>query len=362
VLLAWRCFDAARAGRTAWTDLAALAAVFAVGVNVKETFYGWSAAIGVGAMLALAATLRRDRAAAARFAWTLLPVVALPVAHLVLRVTTGGLGAAATGGAEESRYQAELGVNVLANAVIVAAATLGSGPFHLVTDHDANPVLRALPIGAVLVVCLVIAAALGWAWAGPGRRAWPPLARALGVAAVTLASSAAVLPMAQASELYALGANVGIGVLLAVAVAALWDSAEPLAAGARRSLAAGAVVVLAGIGAYGLASRAHHFGLTWLYTRTVNEQIVAFQRGLPPRVGAEPAGIVYFPLPCVYQRSYGQYVVTPVLAVSVEHTEPWLAQRDPERPVLLRLADPPEHPSVRELVVDCTALPERGHW
>lgn len=361
MLLAWRCSDAARGGHVPWVTLAALAVVFAVGVNIKETFYGWSAAIGVATLCAVAFALRRDRAVAGRLAWILLPVVALPIAHLVLRVATGGLGAAA-GGSEESRYHAELGVNLLANAVIVMAASVGTGPFHLVTDHDANPALRVLPIASVVIAGLAAAAAVGWAWLDRERGAWRPMARAVAVAVVALASTAAVLPMAQASELYALGANFGSGVLLAVAVMALWDATAPLAVTLRRVFAGCTVVALGTIGAYGLASRAHHFALTWLYTRTVNAQIVAFQRGLPPRVGSEPAGIVYFPLPCVYQRSYGQYVVTPVLAVNVEHTEPWLAHRDPERPLLLRLADPPEVPDSRELVVDCTAFPARGHW
>jgi hypothetical protein len=68
MLLAWRAFDAARGGRVAWSTLGWLALVFLLGVNVKETFYGWSAAIGTATIVAAALLARRDRAAALRAA------------------------------------------------------------------------------------------------------------------------------------------------------------------------------------------------------------------------------------------------------------------------------------------------------
>jgi len=68
LLLAWRAFDAAIAGKVAWGSLAALGAVFLGGSLVKETVYGWSASIGVASILGIAWLARRDRAAAVRFA------------------------------------------------------------------------------------------------------------------------------------------------------------------------------------------------------------------------------------------------------------------------------------------------------
>ena len=105
-VLCWRCFAGARAGVVSWRPLALLTLVFALGVSMKETFYGWSAGIGVVAIAAVMRLAMRDRGAAARAALTLLPVVALPIAHLASRWFTGAMQQTVSG-QSESRYQVE---------------------------------------------------------------------------------------------------------------------------------------------------------------------------------------------------------------------------------------------------------------
>jgi hypothetical protein len=52
-ILCWDIFMAARAGASIWTKIFALFVLAAIGMNIKETFFGWSASIGSGLILAM---------------------------------------------------------------------------------------------------------------------------------------------------------------------------------------------------------------------------------------------------------------------------------------------------------------------
>jgi len=362
MLLAWRACAAARLGRNAWSDLIWLAVVFAVGVNVKETMYGWSAAIGTATIVAVVWCAVRDRSAMWRTSLILLPTVVLPVAHMAARVATGALGSAANAD-PGARYQAELGLNVLVNSAMTIAGCLGNGPFHVLTDNDAPIALRVLPLLAIALVAGVLVTAIGFALFH--RRVHGPsmLLTASLLAAVAFASTAATIPMGSVSELYCMGANVGTAILFAAAVVALWN---PVAADERalcRSVATVAAAALAGIGAIGLAGRAHQLQITWICTRMTNESILAFQESVPPRVeGNTCAGVVFFPASCFLDRTYGQYVLPPAQSILIDSTEPWLVRRDPARPIFFSLSQPPGVTEPTDLVLDCTVMPARGHW
>ncbi len=362
MLLAWRAFAAARMGRNAWSDLIWLAVVFAIGVNVKETMYGWSAAIGTATIVAMVWCALRDRSAMWRTSLILLPTVVLPVAHMAARVVTGALGSAAKAD-PGARYQAELGLNVLVNSAMTIAGCLGNGPFHVLTDNDAPIILRVLPLLAIALVVGVIVTAIGFALFH--RRVHGPsmLLTATLLAVVAFASTAATIPMGSVSELYCMGANAGTAILFAAAVVALWN---PVAADERalcRSVAVVATAALAGIGAIGLAGRAHQSEITWKCTRMANESILAFQKSVAPRAeGNACAGVIFFPASCVLDRTYGQYVLPPAQTILIDSTEPWLARRDPARPLFFSFSQPPGITEPTDLVLDCTVMPARGHW
>jgi hypothetical protein len=362
MLFAWRAFAAARMGRNAWSALIWLGVVFAIGVNVKETMYGWSAAIGTATIVAVVWCAVRERSSMWRTSLILLPTVVLPVAHMAARVATGALGSAAKAD-PGARYQAELGLNVLVNSAMTIAGCLGNGPFHVLTDNDAPIVLRVLPLLAIGLVAGVLMTAIGFALFH--RRVHGPsiLLTAVLLALVAFASTAATIPMGSVSELYCMGANVGTAILFAAAVVALWN---PVAADERmlcRTVAVVAAAALVGIGAFGLAGRAYQSEITWKCTRIANESILAFQKSVAPRAeGKACAGVIFFPASCVLDRTYGQYVLPPAQTILIECTEPWLARRDPARPLFFSISQPPGITEPTDLVLDCTVMPARGHW
>jgi len=362
MLLAWRAFDAARAGRTAWLALIWLAIVFAIGVNVKETMYGWSAAIGTAAIIGVVWCALRDRSATLRASLILLPTIALPVAHMAARVVTGALGSAAASD-PGARYQAEFGLNVVVNSAMTIAGCLGNGPFHLMTDNDASPVLRVLPLLAIALMAGVLVTAMGFAFFHRRVAGQASLRSAVILSGVAFASTASTIPMGSVSELYCMGANVGTGILFAAALVALWN---PVAADERllcRSVAMIAATALAAIGAVGLAGRAYQSEITWNCTRFTNEAILAFQHTVPPHLeGRAYAGIVFFPASCLLDRTYGQYVLPPAQMILIDLTEPWLARIDPERPLFFSLQQPPGITEPTDLVLDCSLMPARRHW
>lgn len=362
MLLAWRAFAAARTGRNAWPALVWLAVVFAIGVNVKETMYGWSAAIGTATIVAVVWCAVRDRSAMWRTSLILVPTVALPVAHMAARVATGALGSAATAD-PGARYQAELGLNVLVNSAMTIAGCLGNGPFHLLTDNDAPIALRVLPLLAIALVAGVLVTAIGFALFHRRVHGSSMLPTASLLAVVAFASTAATIPMGSVSELYCMGANVGTAILFAAAVVALWN---PVATDERtlcRSVAVVATAALAAIGAIGLAGRAHQSEITWKCTRMANDSILAFQKSVAPRAeGKACAGVIFFPASCVLDRTYGQYVLPPAQTILIDSTEPWLARRDPARTLFFSFSQPPGITEPTDLVLDCTVMPVRGHW
>ena len=55
IVACWRAVELARDGRIAWRETIFLVLAFLIGVNIKESFYGWS--LGLGLALALAAAV-----------------------------------------------------------------------------------------------------------------------------------------------------------------------------------------------------------------------------------------------------------------------------------------------------------------
>jgi hypothetical protein len=360
----WRGLERAAAGAIPWRTAGVLGLIFAVGCSVKETFYGWSAGLGIACIVATIVLLARGRRAAARASLVMVPVIVLPMAHLAVRFAFGALSQRLAG-EEGSRYQFELGLNVLINGALSLAGIAGTGPFHLATDDHAAPWLRFAPYASVAAAAF---AAVGVAMlelmsGGAGLRAlrWKPLAFA-GVAAI--GSLTATLPMGSVSELYGMGANAWAAVVVAGAIAMLWNRGAPDEQAIGRAIASACVLAIVSVGTYGVASRALHFRAVWVATAKVNTEVLEFQSRLAPSADPAnvPAGVVYFPMRCMAVRTYGQYVMPVAQAINVEWTGRWLARRDPTRMIAFAIGKSPAAPSPSDLVIDCGTLPDHGHW
>jgi len=364
VWLAWRWIDAPACGVRPWWALATLCVVMAVGLTVKENFYGWALGLTVATVGVMGAQARHGWATARRTLWVLVPVALVPVVHVMCRWQWSALSGLIAGSGDGTRYKAEFGMNLLVNTAVSLAGAVGIGPFHLVLDGEALAPLRILPLMATALVVAVILIALGSAALGAasvrGVR-WTALGF---VSCASVLSLSATIPMPSVSELYGLGANVGCALLATVGIAALWQagaaSGRPVMRG---SVVAGAVVAV-GIGSYGLVSRASHFGVVWDTVRTLNDAIVSFQPTLVPRRAGDTsaAGMVHVPTVCLVGGTHSQYVMPPLQTLDLNLTEAWLARRDPSRRIVFSIGTSPKSPRANELVLDCVALPQHGHW
>ena len=362
LVLAWRGARAALTGRSVGRHALLLAAVFLAGCSVKETFYGWSLAIGVALTAAVLVVRRAGRQGAGRVALLLLPCVALPVLHAALRVTTGALGTTPAGG-EGGRYQAEFGVNLLINAAFSVAGSLANGPFHLVTDSSASPILRLLPLVSCLFLIGALIVACGFAWVHR-REGDGSMARALAASGTCLLSTAATLPAGSVSELYCFGANVGVSILVAVALVSLWNPVSRDERLLGRSVARVTLAVVLLVGSFGLAGRAYHHWITWQYARLTNDAILAHAASVEPvdSDSGRAAGVIYLSSPCILGRTYGQYVIPPAQAIGLDSTQPWLLKRDPTRPIVFSVNAPPGVLRPGDMVLDCSTMPKRASW
>lgn len=357
---AWRAFDAARAGRSIWMPCLMLTCIFGMGVNIKETFYGWSAGVGLALIGATAWLLLRDRGAALRLGWTLLPVIALPIAHLLLRWMTGSMSRSLEL-KQENRYQLEFGMNLLINAAQSTAGAVGTGPFHAISS-DAVPVpIRVLPLLALVVEACILTLALEFVVLRRPKEsrgvAWP----ALLVSLIGLASLSVTFPMGTVSELYGFGPNACVALLLAAAFAALCRE------GPARSIRAAAMILMSVglvLGLIGLLGRANHFERTWRVTRSVNEQILAFMNRRPeaPKYFDAPQSAIYFPAACRPARSHGSYIMPAAQAIDIINTIEWMKRLHPRHPVTFSVDQEAPNPNPYELQIDCTGAADVGNW
>lgn len=354
----WRGVDAARAHRRDWGVFLALCILFLLGVNIKELFYGWSLGIGTALLLTLAWLWRRDRAAA-RAAWPMvIPVIALPILHLIVRLKFSGFSGAGT---EHNRYAVALGDNLLLNTAVSFGGAFANGPLHLLGDDAAAPWLRVLPAISVVAAVCIVATAAGFRWFHRASEGPVRLAPLLLCGLAAILSMAATIPMGSVSELYAFGANAGAGLLVAGAFVMLWN---PLADDERllcRGIAVLGAAALAATGLDGVASRTHHFATTWETVRILNDRMIAHWQALPP-AAREPAATIYFAKECYAGRAHSQYVISGFSGISPDETEAWMNHCDPQRQVILSMLDPLQPRPGIDLVLDCRDLPERGHW
>lgn len=360
--------DAAREGRSVFKHMLILTLLFAVGVNIKEMFYGWSAGVGTALIIAMLFLWKRERGAAMKSALLLLPIAALPALHLLIRLKFSALSQAVETGAagevaDASRYQVGLGWNVINNAGLSVLGLFADGPLHNVKDAAAPTMLRLLPLAALLASFIALAAAGGLAIVhrNPSRAA---SRRMLLLAAFGgFASLCITLPMGSVSELYGLGPNIASGLLLAAALLALWNPADAGERTLTRSIAVGCAGGLLLIGVVGIASRAYHFQLTWRYARDLNAKLLAFQESLPEiDVKRDGPARIHFSQPCYTGELHSQYIVAPILAVGLDQTMDWMNRINPSRPVTFLTERTFGAKREHDLDITCDDLPQRRHW
>jgi hypothetical protein len=362
-LVACRVITAAGQATIDLAGLAWLLLIFAVGVNIKETFYGWSAGIGLAVLLSLVPLWKRGRRAVIVGALATLPTIVLPILHLGLRFQFGALGQR-LGDDPEARYQVQMGSNVVINAAMSLGAIFGCGPFHLVEDDGASVWMRLLPFVTLLASGSVLLAAALLAWMHRRRPEGIALPKLAFLSGASILSLLVVLPMSSVSELYGMGANAGS--LLAITAAAIFLWRLPPVG--ERAFGRGLVLFLAVtssvVGTYGVITRAMHNRVTWACASAVNRQMLEHQRGLPPTPpgGRPEIAHVYFDPNCRQVRTYSQYVIPPIQAINIWSTGEWMNRRYPDRPVEIRVTSPPWRPLPRDLVIDCASMPDHGHW
>jgi len=362
-VLCWRCFVEARQARIAYRSLAMLTLIFFIGVNVKETFYGWSAGIGIVAICATAWLLMRERAAGIRASLVLLPVIAVPIAHMAARWCTGAMSQSMDT-KQESRYQLEFGMNLFLNAGQSIAGTVGTGPFYLLPDAQAALITRALPAIAGIAELALLVAVFEFSVlrnTGATRLRWWPIVL---LCAAGLLSLSVTFPMGSVGELYGLGANVCVALLLAVAVTALWRMTTENDRHVSHGIVVGCAAVMIGIGLYGMVGRANHFASIWQRTRMANAQILNFMDTRPaaPKYADAPESVIYFPTSCRPPYSYSAYIMPTAQAIDIINTTCWMKQLHPKYPTTFSIDVLPTNPGPYELVIDCDAMPTHAHW
>ncbi|MCE9620651.1 MAG: hypothetical protein K8R92_12190 [Planctomycetes bacterium] len=362
-ILTWDLFAAARRGGSIGGTLALLFVIAAVAMNVKETFFGWSAAIGAGVIVAIAACRGMDRRATLRAALALLPVAVMPLIYLVIRYKFGGLGGVAPiDEAPEGRYQIGLGENILTNALMSMFGIFSNGPLHIFNDEAAMLPLRALPVLSLLASGGVLIAAGALRILHRKTPGHVPLRRALLAACVCMFSVVVTLPMGAVSDLYGFGPNIGSGLLIVTAGLMLWNPADDNDRFIGRFIAAAAMAVLCVVGLYGVAGRTYQFSMTWYYAREINRIVLDHQAALPPGKPGEAAACVYFPQNCYSGHIYGSVMIRPLQSMGIDSIGEWINRADPKHPIRFLMTPPSTLRPGFDLVVDCSKFPARQDW
>ncbi|MDP6944093.1 MAG: hypothetical protein QF464_08095 [Myxococcota bacterium] len=338
-LVLWRGLDAARAAEPVGRAVMKLTVLALVGVHCRETFYGWcvSGLLVIGCVGWVAK--RRDPTHRWR-PWLALalPLLLVPLCHVIVRTATGGMGEMFEVGPD--RYQLHGPLDMVRHGALSLIGQFTLGPVHMARGLG-EPFLRVVTLGGILLTAALALKALS---RPEGRGV------VLAVALYTFASVAPMLPAGAFSEVYLMGPNAGAAMLVTLGLLAGWR-------GHRRRAWVAVALVVATIGAYGLVSRAVHYELTWQYSATLQRQIADFQAARPP--SASPADVLS-PTSCNIGPSHSQYVQTPIFALRPYWTERWVNARHPERPIRVGALGADETPGA--LVLDCSALPERPRW
>ena len=362
-ILTWDVFIASQRGGNIWKEMLALFVIAALGMNIKETFYGWICGIALGWTIASVVFWRKDFRPSLRAALPLIPIVFIPLIAVALRYKFGGLGAQTNlDGDITGRYQFSLGENLLINASVSMFGIFINGPIHLFTDEAASLLLRALcPLSGLAAGILLLSAIALRILHGKSKQeiALSPILLAAGVC---ICSLLATLALGTVSDMYGFGANIGSGILLVTSVLLLWDPIDGGDQKMFRALVYCAAATLCLTGVYGIASRTYQFSMTWQYTRTLNEMVLAHIASLPPVAPDAQPVIFYFTDSCCTGHTFGQIMIPLNQSMGTESVEVWLNRNYPKQKILFVIGRPLVIREGIDLVVDCDKLPRREDW
>lgn len=362
-ILAWDVFVAAQCGSSIWKKMSILFVLAVLGMNIKETFYGWSCGIAIGWFIASFFCWRVNVRRALRSGLSLVPILIIPLLAVALRYTLGGLGTQTiSGGYDTERYEFAIGENFFINTSISLFGLFTNGPLHLFTDDSASLFLRALsPLSCLAAGILLLAATALRILHGSSSQSIAILPILLG-AGVCIFSITTTLPLGTVSDLYGFGANIGSGLLVVSSVLMLWNPIDETDRKTGRSFVycAASIIFLTGI--YGVASRAYHFSITWNYARVLNQNVLTHITSLPDIAPEAQPVIVYFTDSCCIGHTFGQIVIPPNQSMGVESIMPWINRNYSKQKILFVIGKPVVIREGIDLVVDCDTLPKRGDW
>ncbi len=362
-ILTWDVFIAAQRGGNIWKEMLVLLVIAALGMNIKETFYGWICGIALAWGIAFVVCWRKDFLASLRSALPLIPIVFIPLIAIALRYKFGGLGVQTNlDGDLTGRYQFTLGENLLSNASVSMFGIFINGPIHLFTDEAASYFLRALSPLSLLACGILLSAAMGLRilqGKSSGSMTLRPIFLASGVC---MCSVLATLPLGSASDIYGFGANIGVGLLIVSSVLMLWNSSFENHRNMSRAVVWCSIAILCATGIYGVASRTYHFTLTWFYAQEMNQLVLRHIATLPPIPRDQQPAVFFFNQSCFDGHTYSQIMLTQALSMGGETIMPWLNRQFPKQEILFIIGRPNNFRKGIDFVVDCETLPKREDW
>ena len=362
-ILTWDVFIAVQRGEKIWKEMLVLFVIAALGMNIKETFYGWICGITLGWTIASVVCWRKDFRPSLRAALPLIPIVLIPLIAVALRYKLGGLGAQTNlNGDITGRYQFSLGENLLINASVSMFGIFINGPIHLFTDEAASLLLRALCPLSGLAAGILLLSAIALRILHRKSKQEIALSPILLAAGVCICSLLATLALGTVSDMYGFGANIGSGILLVTSVLILWDPIDGGEQKMFRALVYCAAATLCLTGVYGIASRTYQFYMTWQYTRLLNQNVLTHITSLPHIAHEAQPVINYFTDSCCTGHTYGQTMIPPNQTMGIESIMPWITRQYPKQKILFVIGRPLVIREGIDLVVDCDTLPRREDW
>ena len=362
-ILTWDVFVAAQRGGKIGKQILILFVIAALGMNIKETFYGWICGIAIGWAIASVVCWCKDFRVSLRSALPLIPIAIIPLIFVALRYKFGGLGEQTNlDGDLTGRYQFSLGENLLINASVSMFGIFINGPIHLFTDEAASLLLRALCPLSGLAAGILLLSAVALRILHRKSKQEISLGPILLAAGVCICGLVATLALGTVSDMYGFGANIGSGILLVTSVLILWNPSDESDPKMFRALVCCAVATLCLTGIYGIASRTYQFSMTWQYTRTLNEMVLAHIASLPPVAPDAQPVIFYFTDSCCTGHTFGQIMIPLNQSLGTDSVEAWLNRQFPKQKIIFLIGRPVVIREGIDLVVDCDRLPKREDW
>ncbi len=362
-ILTWDAFVAVQRGEKIWKEMLVLFALAVLGMNIKETFYGWIGGIAIGWTIASVVCWRKDFRPSLRSALPLIPILIIPLIAVALRYKFGGLGAQTNLDSDiTGRYQFSLGENLLINASVSMFGIFINGPLHLFTDEAASLLLRALCPLSGLAAGILLLSAIALRILHRDSKQEISLGPIFLAAGVCICSLVATLALGTVSDMYGFGANIGSGILLITSILILWEPIDGSDQKMFRALVYCSAATLCLTGVYGIASRTYQFSMTWQYTRILNEMVLTHIASLPPVAPDAQPVIFFFTDSCCTGHTFSQIMIPLNQSLGNDSVEAWLNRQYPKQKIIFLIGKPVVIRNGIDLLVDCDKLPKREDW